>query len=67
MIANQKLGVETPSNAKVVATKSSVELGRLADRMPTGIATINEMNMAMAPNSRVTGSAARIIWTTDRW
>ena len=66
MIASQKLGVETPSIANVVATISSTELGRLADRMPTGIATVNEINIASAPISSVTGSAARIIWTTDR-
>ncbi len=66
MIASQKLGVETPNNAMVLATKSSGVLARRADKTPTGKATIEAKRMVKTPSSTVTGRASRIISETGR-
>src|SRR5438309_478333 len=54
-IAKKKLGMDTPSKATVVTSKSDFELRRVAEIMPVGIAIASAISMASTVSSIVTG------------
>ena len=60
MIPSQKPGIASPLIATIVPIMSSREFGRIAERMPIGIATSSATAIAIAANWSVTGKRACI-------